>query len=656
MANHESDDKPGNRTWSKIQNLSTDVIGSGKKGDVRFRVGLVWHACKKRYLSVLKHYVGGRDMHAITCCHASEVKISGQMDQHRLHRQKLCRENDFFPRELRNRIRPENEGTEPDSTTSTTQNHRTEHRNTTMSSYQSFNPGHPSEEDDEVPPLLKSLSKLFKGICDPNRALMEDDNDSWDSAYLREIVASSSPRSKTHNPPAPFAILRKSNRTPETITTTKDWASIEREASLSLRSLSSLSSNHRFRSLSGDFEVGTAGAQSFVTPSIQKAESIGGKATTGNESLHRDTPETTASTTVSDGVTENEVQTQNPDCDQTSEVTMSTNDIENTSIQSKTNNADPSLLSTPSNTADDTPSIESSFTESVAPDRISPFGDDGNIEVVLNASPASLIEEIEILNYTIPIPLAETSEFCVKSENETEGEVAMEGGVTDGMKGVNKMDVTTTSSSEAAMNKEIEEAIAEINSEDFAKINSETISKMDSDIDAIIEIASKPDVDIVAGNIPRNDAEINADIDFESETDNNNDSNNGMEGTDIGVFDGDSPAAMADTIGTEVNDAQNNTQTEDCRIDVESDMHCLPENSDATISEPNTHVDEIFTPKRILFQDESKATKEENIINETSASANISQEAKPWVLFKQESNWWPRPMETFCGDCIVDLA
>ena len=86
-----------------------------------------------------------------------------------------------------------------------------------MTSIPAFDPGSALEADDDVPLFLKSFSKLFHGFCNPHAAAhLEDDDDSWDSSRLREIMA-------------------------------KDWASIEQEAKSSVRSLSSF--EHRITSL-----------------------------------------------------------------------------------------------------------------------------------------------------------------------------------------------------------------------------------------------------------------------------------------------------------------------------------------------------------------------------------------------------------------------
>ena len=59
-----------------------------------------------------------------------------------------------------------------------------------MASIPAFHPGPALEADEDVPVFLKSFSKLFHGFCNPHAAaLPEDDDDSWDSSRLREIMA-----------------------------------------------------------------------------------------------------------------------------------------------------------------------------------------------------------------------------------------------------------------------------------------------------------------------------------------------------------------------------------------------------------------------------------------------------------------------------------
>ncbi len=81
----------------------------------------------------------------------------------------------------------------------------------------------------DEPPVLNSLQKLLRGICDP-RAMLEDDDDNeyesdgWESAELREII-SNSPRSQKQTslitPKGVEVYKQNATNTPETMDSSK---------------------------------------------------------------------------------------------------------------------------------------------------------------------------------------------------------------------------------------------------------------------------------------------------------------------------------------------------------------------------------------------------------------------------------------------------
>ena len=136
-----------------------------------------------------------------------------------------------------------------------------------MTSYPPLNPRFSLEADDDVPLLLKSFSKLFNGFCDPNTAaLLDDDENSWDSADLQDGVVKNS----------------RSSDTAETISTVKDWASFEREGRSSVRSLSSF--EHRIT-----FQHEMESSQSLLSPQANDIIKL-------SNDVHNGTPETMTST------------------------------------------------------------------------------------------------------------------------------------------------------------------------------------------------------------------------------------------------------------------------------------------------------------------------------------------------------------------------